>query len=125
MPIVYHQDVPLEPFRGGATYQTLVGDAEGSTPVRIGIQVSPPGYATPTHSHPYMEILTILEGTGEAWMEGQDEVVPLAPGMTLVLPANLRHGFRATGEQPLKTYGVHASPHRIVDVQASDEGVNP
>jgi hypothetical protein len=37
MPVVYHQDVPLEPVTGGATYQTLLGDAEGSTPVRIGM----------------------------------------------------------------------------------------
>ena len=59
MPVVYHQYVPLEPFTGGATCQTLVGDAEGSTPVRIGIQVSPPGYAIPPHAHPYMEILTV------------------------------------------------------------------
>lgn len=116
MPIVYHKDVSLEPFPGGATYQTLVGDAHSSTPVRIGIQVSPPGYATPTHSHPYMEILTILDGTGEAWMEGQEGVVPLAPGMTLTLPAHLRHGFRVTGNQPLKTYGVHASSERIVHI---------
>jgi mannose-6-phosphate isomerase-like protein (cupin superfamily) len=118
MPIVYHKDVPLESFGGGATYQTLVGDAEGSTPVRIGIQVSPPGYATPTHSHPYVEILTILEGTGEAWMQGRDDLVALQPGMTLILPADLPHWFRATGEQPLKTYGVHASPHRLVDIHA-------
>ena len=116
MPVVYHAAVPLESFTGGATYQTLVGDADGSTPVRIGIQVSPPGYATPHHSHPYMEILTILEGTGEAWMEGQDGVIELKPGMTLVLPAHVRHGFRNTGTQPLKTYGVHASSHRLVDV---------
>ena len=45
MPIVYHTDVSQEPFAGGATYRTLVGDKEGSTPVRIGIQESPPGYA--------------------------------------------------------------------------------
>jgi quercetin dioxygenase-like cupin family protein len=75
MPIVYHNDVSQEPFAGGATYRTLVGDKEGSTPVRIGIQESPPGYATPIHSHPYMEILTILAGTGEAWMEGQEGLV--------------------------------------------------
>ena len=116
--IVYHKDVPTEPFPGGATYQTLVGDAAGSTPVRIGIQISPPGYATPTHSHPYMEILTILEGTGEAWMEGQEGVVRIEPGMTLVLPPNLRHGFRVTGSQSLKTYGVHSSPNRIVQAEA-------
>lgn len=115
MPIVFHDDVSKENFPGGATYQTLVGDEAGSTPVRCGIQTSPPGYATPDHSHPYLEVVTVLEGTGEAWMEGREGMVALAPGVTLVLPPNLRHGFRVTGEAPLKTYGVHASPHRIVE----------
>jgi quercetin dioxygenase-like cupin family protein len=64
-PIVYHKDIAVESFSGGATYQTLVGDQEGSTPVRVGIQVSPPGYRTPTHSHPYLEVVTIIEGSGE------------------------------------------------------------
>ena len=86
MPIVIHDDVPLDPFRSGATYQTVVGDAQGSTPFRIGIQTSSPGYRTPLHSHPYMEALTILEGEGEAWMEGGDPF-PVKPGMTLVFPA--------------------------------------
>ena len=36
------------------------------------------------------------------------------PGMTLVFPAHVRHWFRALGTGPLKTYGIHASPHRIV-----------
>lgn len=114
MPVIHHKDVPLQPFPGGATYQTLVGDAEGSTPIRVGIQVSEPGYSTRAHSHPYMEVLTILEGHGEAWMEGQDSVITLEPGMTLVLPPNVVHGFRVTGDGPLKTLGVHASPDRIV-----------
>jgi mannose-6-phosphate isomerase-like protein (cupin superfamily) len=116
MSIVNHHAVPLQSFPGGATYQTLVGDDEGSTPVRVGIQTSPPGYATPTHSHPYMEILTILSGTGEAWIEGQEGLTMLEPGMTLVLSAHQPHWFRATGNAPLVTYGVHASPDRIVDI---------
>ena len=87
MPVVYHDNVPSEPFRGGATYQTVVGDQQGSTPVRLGIQTSPPGYRTPLHSHPYMEALMILEGAGEAWIEGSDDLIALAPGMTLVFPA--------------------------------------
>lgn len=116
MSIVNHHAVPLQSFPGGATYQTLVGDNEGSTPVRVGIQTSPPGYATPTHSHPYMEILTILSGTGEAWIEGQEGLTMLESGMTLVLSAHQPHWFRATGDAPLVTYGVHASPDRIVDI---------
>jgi quercetin dioxygenase-like cupin family protein len=114
MAIVYHSDVANEPFKGGATYQTLLGDAQGSTPVRIGIQTSPPGYKSAVHSHPYLETITVLEGQGEAWLQDRDEIVPLQPGVTLVLPPHLRHWFRATGDRPLTTYGVHASPHRIV-----------
>src|SRR5688572_7919430 len=64
MPVVVHKDVPFDPFNPGATYQTLVGDAQGSTPFRLGIQTSSPGYRTPLHSHPYMESLTVLEGEG-------------------------------------------------------------
>jgi len=116
MPIIRHDTVPTEAFPDGATYRTLVGDDAGSTPVRCGIQVSPPGYATPDHSHPYLEVVTVLEGTAEAWIEGEGGPVEIGPGTTLVLPPNVRHGFRVTGDVPLKTYGVHASPDRIVDV---------
>ena len=116
MPVVYHDNVPSEPFRGGAGYQTLVGDEQGSTPVRLGIQTSPPRYRTPLHSHPYMEVLMILEGAGEAWMAGSDDLIALKPGMTLVFPANVRHQFRTLGSTPLKTLGVHTSPHRVVIV---------
>jgi len=116
MPIVRHSDVVAEPFKGGATYLTLVGDTQGTTPIRVGIQTSPPGYKTPTHSHPYLETITVLEGKGEAWLQGSDELVQLEPGVTLVLTPHLRHWFRTTGDRPLKTYGVHASPHRIVNI---------
>ena len=116
VPIVHHHDVPRETFRAGMTYQTLVGDERGSTPVRVGIQTSAPGSRTPMHSHPYLEVLTILEGQGEAWIEGGEDLISISPGITLVLPADQKHWFRATGDKPLITYGVHASPHRIVDV---------
>ncbi|MDP6567565.1 MAG: cupin domain-containing protein [Alphaproteobacteria bacterium] len=115
MPVVLLKDVPKQPFAGGATYQTIVGDDDGSTPVRCGVQISPPGYATGVHSHPYLEVVSVLEGVGEAWMEGMDGFAPVGPGTTLVLTPGLKHCFRATGPGDLKTYGVHASPDRIVD----------
>ena len=118
--IVRHETVPPEDFPGGATYRTIVGDDAGSTPVRCGIQTSPPGYATPNHAHPYDEILTVLDGTGEAWIEGEDETVALKAGMTVVFPAGVAHGFRATGAAPLVTYGIHASPDRIVEIREKD-----
>jgi mannose-6-phosphate isomerase-like protein (cupin superfamily) len=121
MPIVHLDDVARQPFSHGATYQTIVGDDAGSTPVRVGVQVSPPGYSTGTHSHPYMEVVSVLEGEGVAWIEGEGEAVPIRAGDTLVLPPNVRHGFRVTGKVPLKTYGVHASPARIVARHPEDD----
>ncbi|MDX2157607.1 MAG: cupin domain-containing protein [Hyphomicrobiaceae bacterium] len=118
MPVVRHGDVAPEIFKGGAIYQTIVGDAQGSTPIRVGVQTSPPGYRTPLHSHPYLETVTVLEGQGEAWIEGGDAISLLSPGTTLVFPSNVKHWFGATGDTALVTLGVHASPQRIVDVHA-------
>ncbi len=116
MKIVDHDKISPEQFPGGATYRTIVSGKDCGSPVLTGIQVSPPGYATPTHAHPYVEIITVLEGEAEAWSDDSEGTVRLRAGMTLVLPAKLRHGFRVVGEVPLKTYGVHASPERIVEV---------
>ncbi len=115
MPIIELDQVPKTAFSGGATYQTLVGDDAGSTPIRVGVQISPSGYSTGTHSHPYMEVVSVIEGEGEAWMDGHDGVIAIGPGSTLALPPGVKHGFRVTGDAPMKTYGVHASAHRIVD----------
>ena len=53
-------------FGPDAVYQLILGDDEGTTPIRTGIQTSQPGYVAPVHSHPYMEVLHILDGVAEA-----------------------------------------------------------
>jgi len=102
-------------FGPDAHYQPILGDDEGSTPVRIGIQTSQPGYVAPMHSHPYLEVLHILEGVAEAWCEGgEDRKVTLSKGDTIALPPGVPHTFRVVGDGVLRTLGTHASPHRIV-----------
>ena len=103
------------PFGPDSFYQLLVGDEGGSTPVRVGIQTAEPGYAAGMHAHPYLEILHILEGTAEAWLEGQeDRPVRLEVGDTLALPPNVPHTFRVVGDRVMRLMGIHASPTRIV-----------
>jgi mannose-6-phosphate isomerase-like protein (cupin superfamily) len=115
MQVVRLEDAPIVSFGPRSTYQPIIGDEEGSTPVRTGIQTSQPGYATGVHSHPYMEVLFILEGAAEAWIEGQeDRPVSLRAGDTLALPPGVPHAFRVVGDAPLRTLGIHASPKRIV-----------
>jgi len=100
-------------------YQPIIGDDAGSTPLRTGIQTARPGYVAPVHSHPYLEVLHILDGSAEAWIEGQeDRAVVLRKGDTIALPPHTPHSFRVVGDQELRLLGTHASPTRIVDYKA-------
>jgi mannose-6-phosphate isomerase-like protein (cupin superfamily) len=108
------QETDVVKFGPDATYQLLIGDDEGSTPVRTGIQTSHPGYVAPVHQHPYLEVLFVLEGIGEAWIDGREnERVTLRQGDTVAFPPNTPHSFRVVGNDVLRTLGVHASPKRV------------
>jgi quercetin dioxygenase-like cupin family protein len=112
--VVRLKDVEPVSFGPDAFYHLLVGDEAGSTPIRVGIQTSEPGYVTGLHAHPYVEVLHVLEGTAEAWLEGQeDRPLRLEVGDTITLPPDIPHAFRVVGDRVLRTLGVHASPKRI------------
>jgi mannose-6-phosphate isomerase-like protein (cupin superfamily) len=114
--IVRLADATIVPFGPDAFYQPILGDDEGSTPIRTGIQTSEPGYAAPMHSHPYLEVLYVLEGIAEAWLEGaEDRKATLRAGDTIAFPPNAPHTFRVVGRERLRTLGTHLSPRRIVD----------
>jgi len=116
MQVIRLADTEVVKFGPDATYQLIIGDDEGTTPIRTGIQTSQPGYVAPVHSHPYLEVLYVLEGVAEAWIDGQeDRKVRLETGDTVALPPNVSHSFRVVGEKVLRTLGIHASPKRIAN----------
>ena len=93
-------------------YHPLVAD--GDTPVRTGIQTSAPGYVAPMHFHPYTELLFIIEGEADVWLQGkEDEAVRLKAGDCVALPPEIPHSFRTAGEKTMRLLGIHASPDRI------------
>jgi mannose-6-phosphate isomerase-like protein (cupin superfamily) len=107
----------VEPISFGplAEYRRLTG--QDGSPIFTGVQTCAPGYATPMHWHPYMECLFVLEGTMEAFLEGQEDApMRLGPGDMITLPACAPHVFRTHGDQTLRILGIHASPTRIVNV---------
>lgn len=96
-----------------AHYRPLLAD--GTTPVRTGIQVSEPGYVAPMHSHPYVEMLFILEGEADVWLAGQEDAKRrLKAGDTVALPPDTPHSFAVVGDKTMKLLGIHHSPERIV-----------
>jgi quercetin dioxygenase-like cupin family protein len=103
-------------FGPNSFYQPIIGDDEGSTPVRTGIQTCEPGYAAAVHSHPYMEVLHILDGVAEAWLDGHEhEAITLRKGDTIAIPPHTPHAFRVVGHEVMRLLGTHASPRRIVE----------
>jgi mannose-6-phosphate isomerase-like protein (cupin superfamily) len=95
-----------------AFYHPLIAD--GDTPVRTGIQTSAPGYVAPMHFHPYVELLFIIEGEAEVWLQGEeDKPSRLGPGDCVALPANIPHSFRTVGDKTMRLLGIHANAHRI------------
>ena len=113
--VVRLDETDVVKFGPDAVYQLILGDDEGTTPIRTGIQTSQPGYAAPMHSHPYLEVLYVLEGTAEAWLEGgENRKATLRKGDTIAFPPDVPHTFRVVGTETLRTLGTHLSPRRIV-----------
>ena len=99
-------------FGSLAFYHPLIAD--GDTPVRTGIQTSAPGYVAPMHWHPYTELLFIIEGEADVWLEGEeDRPRRLKAGDCVALPPEIPHSFRTVGERTMRLLGIHASPTRI------------
>jgi quercetin dioxygenase-like cupin family protein len=60
----------------------------------------PPGSAHPFHYHPNLEeILYILSGSAEQWVEGEKR--QLGPGDSVYLPAGVVHGTYNAGTETL------------------------
>ena len=54
------------------------------------------------------EILLILDGQGEAWVDG--ETAPFRKGDVVLFPANSKHMVRNTGSQPLVAAAIFSPP---------------
>jgi oxalate decarboxylase/phosphoglucose isomerase-like protein (cupin superfamily) len=95
-------------------YQKLVGG--GTVPIWTGVQTCQPGYAAPLHSHPYTELILILEGEGAFWFEDDaGNEIRLKQHQIIALPPVRPHAFRNAGDGTLKILGIHCSPQRHVD----------
>jgi quercetin dioxygenase-like cupin family protein len=110
------------PFGPLSQYRKLIG--EPGLPLFSGVQVCQPGYRTPDHFHPYPEYLFIIEGTMQAWLVDQPDLVQtLDAGDMIVLPAHVPHAFCNPGPGDLRLLGVHVNPERIV--HRLDDGARP
>ena len=107
MKIVSHEEQPREEWRSGVETRMHVSAGNGSVQLCIFEQWVAPGMGAPTHSHPVEEVLTVVTGEAEIWID--DEAKVLSGEQSLVVPASRKHGFRNVGSETLHVRAVLAS----------------
>jgi mannose-6-phosphate isomerase-like protein (cupin superfamily) len=71
----------------------------------------PPGDAIKLHKHPYKEIFIIQEGT--ACYTVGSETLEAHAGQIIIVPADVPHKFRNSGEQQLRQIDIHVNKQFI------------
>lgn len=68
----------------------------------VGLATILPGKQNPVHYHPNCEeVLYVLSGQGTQSYDGR--TLPLKAGMTIRIPAKVKHNLVNTGTEPLRT----------------------
>lgn len=101
-------DLPIEEWRVGVRTRMLTSAQNGATQLCMFEQWVMPGNGAPTHSHPVEEVLTVLSGEAEMWLDQEKTIVKA--GQSLIVPARRLHGFRNSGVETLHLQAVLASP---------------
>ncbi|MBD9372983.1 cupin domain-containing protein [Rhizobium sp. ARZ01] len=109
MRAIIHSQQALEEWRAGVRTRRHLAACDGATTLCIFEQWIDPGAGAPTHFHPAEEVLTVVSGEAEFWLE-QDRRA-LSSDASLIVPARVRHGFRNVGTTVLHVRAVLASPH--------------
>lgn len=95
------------PKFSGVQIAALVTGRDTDT-VSVSQLIIAPGVAIPVHIHdPQVDSILIVSGHGEGYVTGEWRAV--SPGDHLFVPAEVEHGIRNTGSEPLVLF-VHHSP---------------
>ena len=96
------RDCPVQ-VTGDRRFRVLFGPGTGCDAATQFVGEIPPGRA-PEHSHPYDEVVLVLEGTGVLHAGPGDQ--PLAPGSCAHLPPGQAHCLENTGAATLRVLGI-------------------
>jgi mannose-6-phosphate isomerase-like protein (cupin superfamily) len=108
MQIIDHERQEVDEWRPGVTTRMRVSALTGSVQLCLFEQWCVPGRGAPTHLHAVEEVLTVLAGTAEMWIE--NDRTTLTAGQSMIVPAGRRHGFRNVGEDTLHVQATLAAP---------------
>ncbi len=95
-----YRDVPKEPVGEDKSIRWLIGEPEGAPNFAMRVIEFEPGAVFETHEHPYEHEIFVLEGEGV--VHAPDGEQKMRPGTALYVPPSEPHGYRNTGDRPLR-----------------------
>ena len=114
MLIIREAEQELVEWRPGVRTRLRAGAQLGTERLAVLEQWHEPGCGAPTHTHhDAEELVTVLEGVAEFWVE--DERATLVAGDAVVVPPFRRHGFRNAGAAPLHVLAVLSAAEPLVE----------
>lgn len=108
MALIDHNIEAREDWRPGVATRMRISAMNGAKALTVFEQWCKPGLGAPTHWHPVEEVLSVLSGNAEIWVDG--ETFQASAGHSALIPATSRHGFRNAGVGELHIMAILASP---------------
>jgi quercetin dioxygenase-like cupin family protein len=99
---------PREEWRKGVLTRMRVSAKNGGAQLCLFEQWCDPGHGAPTHLHAVEEVLHVLEGEADVWVE--DKHATLTSGQLMIVPAGVKHGFANSGTSTLHIQSTLAAP---------------
>ena len=97
----------------GAIKKKRFFQGKGSLGVNFHIWELDPGASEGNHIHEgddnYEETYYFMQGRGVMWIDGED--VPVSAGDAVLVPPGVDHGFRNTGDEPLRLVLLFGKPN--------------
>jgi mannose-6-phosphate isomerase-like protein (cupin superfamily) len=108
MRIVDLNGEPREEWRAGVLTRMRTSARNGATQLCLFEQWCEPGHGAPTHLHAVEEVLHVLEGEADVWLD--DDHATLTAGQLTIVPAGRKHGFANSGTGTLHIQSTLAAP---------------
>ena len=97
MDVIAHDKQRREPWRAGVETRMQVAAINGAAQLCIFEQWIQPGVGAPTHFHAVEEVLTVIAGEAEMWIEEEHAV--LTAGQSLLVPGSDDTGFATSAPE--------------------------
>jgi quercetin dioxygenase-like cupin family protein len=108
MRIVDLEQQQREEWRAGVTTRMKASAANGATQFCMFEQWCDPGHGAPTHLHAVEEVLHVLVGQADVWIDNAHAT--LIAGQLAIVPAGRKHGFSNNGTAVLRIASTLAAP---------------